>query len=390
MKKISGLIDKANTLRFTMIDVFFLIIIFSLISIIITTFIFNKRNISKDTNSIENVYNEIVNYYYNDVNKDELTDSAIKGMMNYLDEKYSSYMDENKANLFNNKLDGTYKGIGIVALKNNDGIFVNNVMKNSPAEQAGLQVNDKILQIGSLTIKDKTGLDEVNNYIKNNNEIMMVVKRNDSELIFNISPGDIPNPVVSTKLLESDNKNYGYIFLESFSDASYNQFKSSLDELEKNGLKGLIIDLRGNKGGYIDKATSIAKIFLRKDKLVYSIVEKDKVEYEYDDTDETRDYPIIVLVNGQTASSSELLALALKESYGAILVGTKTYGKSKIQYTSSLKDKSMIKYTTGIWHSPNDNNIDEVGITPSITVENKKDIDSQLTKGLELLIELTK
>lgn len=390
MKKIEGIIDRAKRIEFTIIDMIFVIIISSLTVIILYNFIYKKKIETKETNNIDSVYNQIVKYYYEDVDKDELANSAINGMMEYLDEKYSTYMDEGRTNSLNKELDGKYKGIGIIVEKNDKGIFVINVMKNSPAEKQGMQVGDQLLQVGSIKVNDDTKLSEVVDYIKENKEVAFTIRRESGDVVINVSVDDIPNPVVSSNTLTDGDDNYGYIYLESFSETSDVQFKSQLEVIEKNNLKGLIVDLRGNRGGYMEKAKSIAELFLKKDKIIYSIKEKDKEDYYYDGTDESREYPIVVLVNKQTASSSELLALALKESYGAILVGTNTFGKSRVQFTSSLKNNTMVKYTTGIWYSPNHNNIDGVGIKPSYTVEIKDDKDTQLTKGLDVLIKMSK
>ena len=398
MKKMVKIKDSVNEGKFTIIDVIFLVIIFSLLSIAITTFIFKKKRIAVANNDIDKVYNQIINNYYEEVDKDELSKSAIDGMMNYLGEKYSIYLDKDSTNQLNNELDGKYKGIGIIAVQNKDGIFVDDVMKNSPADSAGLQPGDKITYYSGNKIDSNTKLIELLDYIKENDEVALTIKRNDSDILINLRTTDIDNPVVSSKLLTSDNDNYGYIYLESFTGASSIQFKNALDELEKNDLKGLIIDLRTNKGGYLEQSHAIASMFVRKGKILYSIKDRNTDDIKYDDTDEHREYPVVVLVNSMTASASELLAISLKESYGAILVGTTTYGKGKIQQTSNIGDSSMIKYTTATWYSPNHNNIDGQGIRPSYTVKLSRAYiknpidknDDQLKKGLSVLVGLSK
>lgn len=398
MKKMVKIKDSVNEGKFTIIDVIFLVIIFSLLSIAITTFIFKKKRIAVANNDIDKVYNQIINNYYEEVDKDELSKSAIDGMMNYLGEKYSIYLDKDSTNQLNNELDGKYKGIGIVAVQNKDGIFVDDVMKNSPADSAGLQPGDKITYYSGNKIDSNTKLIELLDYIKENDEVALTIKRNDSDILINLRTTDIDNPVVSSKLLTSDNNNYGYIYLESFTGASSIQFKNALDELEKNDLKGLIIDLRTNKGGYLEQSHAIASMFVRKGKILYSIKDRNTDDIKYDDTDEHREYPVVVLVNSMTASASELLAISLKESYGALLVGTTTYGKGKIQQTSNIGDSSMIKYTTATWYSPNHNNIDGQGIRPSYTVKLSRAYiknpidknDDQLKKGLSVLVGLNK
>lgn len=394
MKKMVKIKDSINEGRFTLIDVIFLVIIFSLLSIAITTFIFKKKRINTNTNDIDKVYNQIIDNYYEEVNKQELAESAIDGMMNYLGEKYSIYLDKDSTNHLNNELDGKYRGIGIVALQNKDGIYVDDILKNSPADSAGIQVGDKITHYAGNKVDESTKLNDIVEYIKEHDEVALTISRNGSDILINLRTTDIDNPVVSSKLLTNDNDNYGYIYLESFTGASATQFKNALDELEKNDLKGLIIDLRSNKGGYLEQAHAISSMFIRKGKVLYSIKDRYTDDIKYDDTEEHREYPVVVLVNNLTASASELLAISLKESYGAILVGTTTYGKGKVQQTSTIGDSSMIKYTTATWYSPNHNNIDGQGIRPGYTVKLSRayiknpidKYDDQLKKGLSVLV----
>lgn len=399
MKKLVYLKNSDGGITFNLVDVIFIVLIFSLLSIAITTFIFNKQKKNSSTNDIDKVYNQIVNSYYEEVNQEELKESAIDGMMKYLNEKYSIYMDKDSTDYLTNELDGKYKGIGIIAARTSDGIFINEVIKNSPADISGLEVNDQILSYDGNIISETTDLNEMVEYIKSHNEIYFTIRRASGDVVINVKTTDIDNPVVSSSLFTNDDSGkYGYIYLDSFSGNSYVQFRNALEDLEKNDIKGLIIDLRSNKGGYLEQAEEISSLFLSKGKVIYTMKDRNEETTVYDKTDDKRKYPIVVLVNGYTASSSELLALALKESYGAILVGTQTYGKGKIQQTSNIGDSSMIKYTTATWYSPNHNCIDGVGIKPSYTVILDKSYyynpissnDSQLTKGLDILIELSK
>jgi hypothetical protein len=199
-------------------------------------------------------------------------------------------------------------------------------------------------------------------------------------------------PVVNSKVISKSEKQVGYIYLSSFTKNSYNQFKDALETLEHENIDSLIIDLRDNTGGYLSGAQDIADLFIKKDKVVYTLEYKDSTKTIKTKSNDYRTYPIVVLVNEYTASASEVLALALKESYGATLVGTKTFGKGKVQVTSTLSDDTMIKYTTAKWYSPNNNSIDEKGITPGIVVNQSLDFiltkegeDKQLDKALEFI-----
>lgn len=393
MKKVVTLRNKLSLSRFTLMDVFFLVIIFSLLSVTITIFVFKKYIKVNNTNDIDKVYNQIINNYYEEVNKDELSKSAIDGMMKFLSEKYSIYMDTTSTNKLNEELDGKYHGVGIVVQLKENGLFIIDVLKGSPAELGGLEKNDQILQLNDYVV-DKN-VQEIVDYIKEHDEIAFLIKRNESEVIININTVDIDNPVTTSKLLTYDNNNYGYIYLESFSSASYKQFRYELESLEKDNIKGLIIDLRDNKGGYLDQADSISSMFVQKNKVLYSLKDKSEQTTFYDKTDEYREYPIVIITNSMTASCSELLALTLKENNGALIVGTQSLGKGKVQESMNVSNSSMVKYTVAKWYSPNNNNIDEVGIRPNYIVElNKKYYseptdknDNQLNKAIEVLVK---
>jgi len=199
--------------------------------------------------------------------------------------------------------------------------------------------------------------------------------------------------MVTSHMIE--NTSIGYIGFTVFSDKIGEQFKSAVESLETNGMKSLIIDLRGNTGGYLEGAEKIANIFLEKNKIIYSLENKKEKVTTYDTTDEKRDYKIVVIMNSQSASAAEVLAAALKDSYGATIVGSVSYGKGKVQQTMNLDDGGLAKYTTAKWLRPNGSCVDNEGIQPDYQVEieyivNEENevtssIDHQYNKALELL-----
>lgn len=365
--------------------VILLIISFSALTYVISLYIFNKKYDNSSLNDINETYKQIINSYYGEVNSEELADSAIYGMMNYLNEKYSIYLDSDKTSYLNDVLDGTYKGIGItIQPDESDNIVIQSVQVNSPAASAGIKEGDILLQINDLTITKDTQTSDIRDIIENNSEINIKVNRDNKEYTYNIKVENISNPVVYSKLID----NYGYIYLESFSNDSYNQFNESLKKLEESNIKGLIIDLRNNTGGYLSECINIASIFLKNGKTICYLEGKDNKRITLSDTtDEYKTYPIVVLINGNSASASEILASSLKETYGAILVGERTYGKGKVQNTSTLSDNTMIKYTTAYWYTAN-NNIDGIGLIPGFTITNDTN-DNQLGKSIDVLNKLT-
>ena len=185
----------------------------------------------------------------------------------------------------------------------------------------------------------------------------------------------------------------GYISVTLFSKNTYSQFKEALEKLEKENMKSLIIDLRGNTGGYLSTVTDMMELFVGKDKVLYKIQTNDgTTEYE-SQKDNNRKYDIVILIDNSSASASEIMAATMKENYGAKLVGKTTFGKGTVQTTKKLSDGTMIKYTIEKWLTPAGNNIDGEGIKPDYDVDLPEDFesnptaenDSQLQKAFELL-----
>ena len=383
--------------NFKLNEVVIITLSFSIIFSFLTGyFIYRKYSgNSSNTNDIIKTYNKIIDTYYEDVDKNALADSAIDGMMNYLNEKYSEYLDKDSALSLNDKLDGSYKGIGIQIGKRNDLIQIINVFVDTPADKAGLQAGDIIKVIDGEDVS-KYQLSKLVELIQDKDTTTMLIERNDKELEFNINIKEIDNPVVSYTIFTKNDKKIGYIYLSSFSKTSYTQIKKVLDKLESEGIDSLIFDVRGNTGGYLNSVTDILELFIKKGKVLYSLEDKNDKTIIYDESNDNRTYPLVVLIDNGSASASEILASSLKESYGAILVGVNTYGKGKVQQTSTLNDDSMVKYTTAEWFTPNGNSIDEVGIKPGVYIElsekyanNPSDeTDDQLQKAIDVISKM--
>lgn len=394
MKRLFNSKDNTYTLKEVILITVIFTIFFSVLTGI-TVFVLSDKNIISNSNikDITNTYNEIKNSYYETVDEVELKNSAINGMMNFLNEKYSLYMDQDSTNNLNNKLDGNYKGIGISVSKIKNDIIIVEVFEGTPSKLAGLEKNDIIKKVDDLEVNDNTKLEEVVNIIKSKDHINLTVKRDNELKEFSIDVKNIEQPVTSSEIYEVNNKKIGYIYLSSFTDNSQTQFRRKLEDLESRGIDSLIIDVRSNTGGFLESASAIASMFIKEGKVLYSLSEKNNNQVYYDKTSESRNYNIVVLVDSISASASEILASALKESYGATIVGTKTYGKGRVQQTSNLSNKTMIKYTSALWLTPNGNSIDGVGITPGIEVKLTKKYalnpsdktDDQLQAALKFL-----
>ena len=378
------------------LDILIIVVIVAIISCLFTGLILNyqyKRgnglnNLVSDENVRDflNTYSEIVDNYYEEIDEKALMDAAIEGMLSHLRDNYSIFLNEDQTDTFNESLEGAYQGIGIVAVGN----VVFNVYKNSPAEKAGIQVKDEIIKVNGTDISS-SNYDMISELIKKDQDNEIVVKRGTEELTFSLNTATVDIPSVSSSTIDSKNNenNIGYIALSSFTAKSANEFREHLEKLEKEkDIKSLIVDLRGNTGGYLNVSYEIAQMFLSKGEVVYNLQQKNDSKQYKDETDENRSYKVVVLVNSTTASSAEVLAAALHDSYGATLVGKTTFGKGKVQTVKYLKD-TMVKYTSAIWTRPNGEDVDGVGIKPDyeieIVYEKNNILDKQYDKAIELL-----
>lgn len=331
------------------------------------------------------VYSSLDENYYEDIDKTKMIDAAIAAMLKYLGEDYSTYLNQTETDSLSNKLSGIFKGIGISITNGNE---IVKVYEDTPAFKAGLKENDKIIRINDTDTEGKNQI-EVANLIDKTKENTLVVSRDGAELTFKVIPEEINTPL-TTQVYEKNDKKIGYIYIEAFTEKVGEEFKKSLEDLEQQGITSLIIDVRENTGGYLKGATEIASLFLEKGKNIYSLEGKDGVTTYKDETDEKRDYPIILLINENTASASEVLAAALQDSYGAKLVGKISYGKGKVQQTKQLEDGSMVKYTSARWLTPEGECIDGFGLAPHyeediVQNEDGTYTDNQLNKAIELL-----
>lgn len=346
-------------------------------------------DLKKDTALQEflKVYYGLDDDYYKDIDKTQMVDAAISAMLNYLGEDYSTYMNQDETEDLANKLSGKYNGIGISITNGNE---IVKVYDDTPAKNAGLEEHDLIESINGTATEGLTQA-EVANLIDKQNENTIVVLRNNEELTFKVKAESINSPLPSTTY-EENGKTIGYISISSFTNTVETEFKKALEDLEAKNISGLIIDLRNDGGGYLKGASSISSLFLEKGKTIYSLEGKDKTDTYKDETDEKRDYKVGVLINAGSASASEVLASALKDSYGATLVGEVSYGKGRVQQTKSLEDGSMVKYTTAKWLRPNGDCIDGLGLQPDYEIKLEKGEDglyhdTQLEKAKELLFE---
>lgn len=383
-------------------DEVFSITIFSLLLGVLACFsvltILNKGKnyfvLSKELAKFVDAYDAIVNNYYKEVDKDKLVESAINGMVSSIGDEYTSYSDKDVTDNFNEAVNGKYMGIGALIMKSENDLVIYKVFEDSPSYRAGLKDGDIILKLDDKDTKDMS-VNDIASIVKNddNKEVKLLVKRGEENLDITIVKDMVELPVVSGKVINYNDKKIGYISLSIFSSVASEQFNKELVKLEKEGISGLVIDVRGNSGGYLTTVTDIASYFLKKGDIIYKLEVNDKVTVRKDKTKESRDYPVAVLIDKNSASASEILASSIKESYNGYVVGTNSYGKGTVQQTLVLSDGSMIKYTIEKWLTPLGNWINEEGVIPTNYVELSSEYlnnpvfenDNQLNKALELV-----
>lgn len=386
---------KESTNGFKLKEVILIIFITAIITSLTTGVILYNQNkltknityqdLAQDTALKEflKVYASLIDDYYEDVNKTELLESAMEAMLNYLGEDYSTFMNKEETDALAEKLIGEYKGIGITI--NNENKIVE-FIEGGSAKEAGLEIGDKIIAINGEVI-DTAKRNQISETIFNakvGEKLTITVSRENENINKDVVVKKLFIPAVDFKMLENS---IGYLRISTFSNTLKEQVSNALKTMEEQGMSSLIIDLRNNTGGYLSAAKDVASLFLEKGSVIYSLEEKENTTEYLDETDEKREYKIVVLFNEGSASASEVLIAALKDSYKAILVGTKSYGKGKVQQTHSLEDGSMVKYTSAKWLTPKGECVDKVGITPDYYVENDNnhlEIDEQLNKALEL------
>ena len=343
-------------------------------------------------------YEDIVNNYYEDVDKEKLLDAGIKGMINYLDDPYASYFEGEKSEAFNESLEGTYQGIGVEVTQQDADKVITKVYKNTPAANAGLQENDIILKIDEEDVTSKS-LEETVEIIQNkkkNTAFNMTIQRNGEEQTFSVKTTTLSLPQITSNIYEREDKKVGYIKIEIFSSNIAEQFESALKELESDGIDRLIIDVRDNPGGYLTQTTEILSLFMTKKQVLYQLATKKETEKVYGTKSKVdRNYPVAVLINEESASAAEILASAFKENLNSEIIGVTSYGKGTVQRTEDLENGDTIKYTVQKWLTPDGNWINETGVTPTQEVELNlaagetltDENDTQLQKAIEVICE---
>ena len=352
----------------------------------------NSTNTSNEYSLVQTLqtFKTMINQLYiGDIDEESMLESAIKGYVEGLGDPYTEYLTKEEMEEFTEETNSEYVGIGVYVGNDtvNNTILVVGVMKSSPAEEAGIQIGDVIEKIDGVAYTGKQ-LDEATKVLKaeEGTTATLTIRRDNEEKELTVVRRKITVQHVASEMLEN---NIAYIQIDSFDANVASNFEEQINSLMNNGATGIIIDLRNNGGGIVDEATGIADLFLDKGETI--LITKSKKENNEEETKSERDpivkdIPVVILVNEATASASEILAGALKDNYGATIIGKQTYGKGVIQTLYTLTDGSGIKITTEEYYTPNHNQINEVGITPDIEVDITENEDTQLQRAIEVLL----
>lgn len=323
-----------------------------------------------DIQEVEKIYDNLLSKYYGEIDKQTLSDAAIKGMIEALNDPYSTYIDAENTDDFDEQIYGYYVGIGTEITLNDENQFeVTNIFENTPATDANIELHDIVVKVNNEDISGKT-VSDIGKLIQGEigTNVTLTLRRGEEEFDVTITRDRIDLISVTSQIFEKDDKRIGYIKITNFASNTFNQFQTALNELEENDIESLIIDVRDNLGGQLEVATQIASLFLTKDKVVYQLNTNGIIQPIYSTGPGSFQKPITVLINGATASASEVLAIALQESADATVIGTTSYGKGTIQESYKLSTGATIKFTVQEWLSPNGNTVNEVGVKPDIEV----------------------
>lgn len=355
-------------------------------------------SIYKDFSKIIGVEEYIKENYLRDVDENKAIDGQLKGLVQSLEDPYSQYLTVEEYASFTQQTSGIYGGIGVIVTPGDDNyITVVSPIEDTPGERAGLKTGDKILKVDGVEFFADT-MDKAVKVMKGKPKtpVILTIGRKDKDNKTEMFDLEIIREEIRLVTVKSNiiDDNIGYIKLTSFDELTYDDFKTNLAKLEKEQVRGLIIDLRNNPGGLLNITANIADEFLGEADIVYTETKSGQREYLRSNKGKT-DIPLVLLVNGGSASASEILAGAMQDHKRGELVGTTTFGKGVVQRIKPLSDGSGIKLTISEYFTPNGTNIHGIGIVPDVVVELNGDVeeigvnnianDNQLQKALEVL-----
>lgn len=355
-------------------------------------------NSYQNLNKLAVIHEKITDNFMEEVDNDKLLDGMYKGMLESLNDPYSRYYTKEEYEELNESNSGGYCGIGAVVTQDSKtgSIRIMEVYEGGAAKEAGIVSGDSITKVDGKSVKNEELTDVVQSMKGKEGttvEVEFYIAKTKKHQTFTLERRNVEIPSVEYEILEND---MGYVKVTGFKETTAHQFSTALDELEEKKVKGVIIDLRDNGGGLLDAVVNMVSRILPKGREIVSVKDKNGEGTSYlSDSDVSFEKPMVVLVNENTASASEVFSGAIQDYKIGKLVGTTTFGKGIVQTIMGLFDNSAIKLTTAKYYTPNGRNIHKTGLEPDIKVEldeklqekgvYSKEEDNQLQKGIQVL-----
>ena len=392
--------DLDNDSKFSIFEVviiIFISIVFGMIVGYVLTYTRSPLGSVKSNSKLSEIistYNSIKDNYYKEIDEDTLVNAAVSGMIGSLDDNYSNYMDSSTTDSFNESVEGSFVGIGITIMYDGEYNKIIAVDDKGPSNKI-LKVDDLIVKVSGKDVRGIYG-DDLKKLIRGKVGTVVKIKvlRNNKYLTFSIKRTNIEIETVKSNYFDVESKRIGYLDVDVISSNTYKQFNKNLKRLENKNIDSLIIDLRDNPGGHLSQTKEILSMFFNKKTVLYQLKDKDTKKKIYSSSNETRSYPIVILVNDGSASASEIITSCFMKNYNNIkVVGTTTYGKGTVQQSHQLSTGTSIKYTVQEWLTSNGKSINEKGIKPDEELLMNSEYysnptyntDNQLQKAIEIL-----
>lgn len=340
----------------------------------------------------------IDNYFYFGANEEDITENVYKGMMEGLDDPYSVYYTSEEYSKLQEDTSGEYVGVGVLVSQDPETMRITciNPFKGGPAAEAGIKKGDIIVGVDDVELTDQE-VSEVVKLIKGEEGTsvkLKVYREGETDYLeFDVTRAKVENPTVEYEMLAD---NIGYIQISEFYDVTADQYIAAVEDLKKQGMTGLIVDVRDNPGGLLTSVVDILEYMLPEGKIVYTADKNGNIINEYNSTDDEQfTLPLVVLANGNSASAAEIYTGAIKDYGLGTIVGTQTFGKGIVQRIFPLDDGSAVKLTIAKYFTPNGNDIHKVGIAPDVEVELSDEaleaeeftheVDNQLQEAIKII-----
>ena len=353
--------------------------------------VFGLKKVEKiDFSNVEKTYQALVSNYDGEIDKQKIIEGASKGLVEAAGDKYTEYMTSKEAEEFNKSLSGDVgTGVGIELAKDGDIVKVVRVLPKNPAASAGILAGDVISKVNDEDVLKKS-TSEVSKKIRGDSgtTVKITVIRGEEKKDFSVTRAKIENPSVDL----SKNNGIATLSIYRFDSETGALAKKYAEEIKNEGISKVILDLRGNGGGYVQAAKTVASLWLEKNALIVSEKTGSKTVEEIRATGENplKGIKTVILLDSSSASASEIVAGALKEHKAAQIVGEKSYGKGSVQTTIDMPDGALLKVTIAKWFTPSGKNISNNGISPDIEIKNPEGQsyllnDIQKNKAMEIL-----